>query len=112
MGCPHGTKGDTVPASQAVALAVEVQLGSDQELCHGTGIEGTDIMDVKGEAAVFGRAPDLENQGQREVRCFGADPGIVCLTQWDTLCGFHWLSLRLGHRVGKFFVFSFTYFVF
>lgn len=58
----------------------EVQLGSYQGLCLGAGVEGTDVMDVKGGAAGFGKGPGLEKRGHSEVRCFLADPGIAYLT--------------------------------
>lgn len=58
----------------------EVQLGSYQGLCLGAGVEGTDVMDVKGGAAGFGKGLGLENRGHSEVRCFLADPGIAYLT--------------------------------
>lgn len=38
----------------------EVQLGSYQGLCLGA---GTDVMDVKGGAAGFGKGPGLEKRG-------------------------------------------------
>lgn len=60
--------------------SAEVQLGSYQGLCLGAGVEGTDVMDVKGGAAEFGKGPGLENRGHSEVRCFAADPGIAYLT--------------------------------
>lgn len=46
----------------------EVQLGGDQGLYLGTGVEGTDIMDVKGGAAWFGREPDVEKGGHWQIR--------------------------------------------
>lgn len=102
--CLHSTQGDTVPASQAVVLAAgalweTLVLRSSCVVTRNCvvepGVKGSDIMDVKGEVTAFGKRLDMENR-HWEVRCFGTDPGTAYLTQWDTLCGLHQLSLPLG----------------
>lgn len=60
-----------------------------------SGAKGSDIMGVKGEVTAFGKGLDMENR-HGEVSCFGTDPGTAYLTQRDTLCGLHQLSLPLG----------------
>lgn len=60
----------------------EVQLGSYQGLCLGAGVEGTDVVDVKGGAAGFGKGPGLEKRGQMlsgRSRCCLSDSGTHCV---------------------------------
>lgn len=64
----HGTSQPSLPGSGEKNDGAEVQLGGDQGLYLGTGVEGTDIMDVKGGAAWFGREPDVEKGGHWQIR--------------------------------------------
>lgn len=66
-------------------------------MCCGTGVEGSDIKDVKGEAKGFGWGLDLRDRGHWQVRCFG----FTYLTQPHILYGLCQASLGSEHIVDR-----------